>query len=112
MQCFVPQLTYFLNHPPLGFIRSLYLPSAVFYYIQDRLDTTLQNGVGIQPLVYALLNSTQMSSKNTMIKRCSFATGASVQQAFFERCQRSVSKTGFWDCFWTKIKTQSEHFCF
>ena len=34
-----------------------------------------------------------MSSKNTMIKRCSFATGASVQQAFFERCQRGVSKT-------------------
>jgi hypothetical protein len=34
-----------------------------------------------------------MSSKNTMIKRCNFATGASVQQAFFERCQRGVSKT-------------------
>jgi hypothetical protein len=28
-----------------------------------------------------------------MIKRCSFATRASVQQAFFEGCQRSVSKT-------------------
>jgi hypothetical protein len=34
-----------------------------------------------------------MSSKNTMIKRCSFATGAAVQQAFFERCQRGVSET-------------------
>jgi hypothetical protein len=29
-----------------------------------------------------------------MIKRCSFATGASVQQAFFEWCQGGVSKTG------------------
>jgi hypothetical protein len=28
-----------------------------------------------------------------MIKRCNFATGASVQQAFIERCQKCVSKT-------------------
>jgi hypothetical protein len=38
-----------------------------------------------------------MSSKNTMIKRCSFATEVSVQQAFFEGYQRGVSKTRVFD---------------
>jgi hypothetical protein len=55
LQGFVPQLTDFLNHPPLGFIRPRYLPSTIFYSIQDRFDTTLQHGMGLQPLVYTLL---------------------------------------------------------